>query len=125
MVDKAKQHAISHLLINVFTPGMIQPQLIETALPPSESTAVKFQYDLEQDRELIERRYESENKLLHAIANGDPHLLKKAMEEFKGVSWPYRHSSSPVRSMKNLSFTANSLYRKAAESAGVHPLYLD
>ena len=125
MVDEAKQHAISHLLINVFTPGMIQPQQIEIALPPSEGTAVNFTYDLEQDRELIERRYASENKLLHAIARGDPHLLKTAVEEGKEFSWPYRHPNSPVRSMKNLSFTANSLFRKAAESGGVHPLYLD
>ena len=122
MVDEAKQHAISHLLINVFTPGMIQPQQIEIAVPPSEGTVVPFTYDLEQDRELIERRYESENKLLHAIAKGDPHVLKTAMEEGKELSWPYRHPNSPVRSMKNLSFTANSLFRKAAESGGVHPL---
>src|SRR6266700_2788786 len=100
MVDEAKQHAISHLLINVFKPGMTQPQRIE-------------------------RRYEIENKLLHAIAKGDPQMLKTAMEEGKELSWPYRHPNSPVRSMKNLSITANSLYRKAAESAGVHPLYLD
>ena len=125
MVDEAKQHAISHLLINVFTPGMIQPQQIEIAVPPSEGTAVPFTYDLEQDRELIERRYESENKLLHAIAKGDPHVLKTAMEEGKELSWPYRHPNSPVRSMKNLSFSANTLFRKAAESGGVHPFYLD
>jgi two-component system response regulator YesN len=125
MVDEAKQHAISHLLINVFTPGMIQPQQIEIALPLSEGTAVKFNDDLEQDRELIERRYESENKLLHAITRGDPHMLKTALEEGKELSWPYRHPNSPVRSMKNLSFSANTLCRKAAESAGVHPLYLD
>jgi two-component system response regulator YesN len=125
MVDEAKQHAISHLLINVFTPGMTQPQQIEIASSPSEGTAVKFNDDLEQDRELIERRYESENKLLHAITRGDPHMLKTAMEEGKELSWPYRHPNSPVRSMKNLSFSANTLCRKAAESAAVHPLYLD
>ncbi len=125
MVDEAKQHAISHLLINVFIPGMIQPQQIEIALPPSEGTAVKFNDDLERDWELIERRYESENKLLHAITRGDPHMLKTAMEEGKGISWAYRHPNSPVRSMKNLSFSANTLFRKAAESGGVHPLYLD
>jgi two-component system response regulator YesN len=125
MVDEAKQHAISHLLINVFTPGMTQPQGIEVALPSSEGTAVKFKYELEQDRELIERRYESENKALHAIATGDPQLLKKVMEERKGLSFPNRVPNTPVRSLKNLSFSANTLYRKAAESAGVHPLYLD
>jgi two-component system response regulator YesN len=125
MVDEAKQQAISYLLINVLTPGMIQPQRMEIALPPSESTAVKFNDDLEQDRALIERRYESENKLLHAIAKGDPQLLKQAMEEWQGRPWPYRHPNAPVRSMKNLSITANTLFRKAAESAGVHPLHLD
>ena len=125
MVDEAKRQAISYILINVFTPGMIQPQRIEIALPSEDGTAVKFNVDLEQDRALIERRYESENKLLHAIAKGDPQLLKKAMEEGKEIPWPYRHPNAPVRSMKNLSITANTLFRKAAESAGVHPLYLD
>ncbi len=125
MVGEAKQQAISHLLINIFSPAMKQPQLIETVLPLAEGTDVKFKYELEQNRELIGRRYEIENKLLHAIARGDPHLLKKVMEEFKEVSWPYRHPNAPVRSMKNLSFSHNTLFRKAAESAGVHPLYLD
>ena len=125
MVDEAKQRAISYLLINVFIPGMIQPQRIESALSSSESTAMKFNDDLEQDRALIERRYESENKLLHAIAKGDPQLLKKAVEEGKELPWPYRHPNAPVRSMKNLSIAANSLFRKATEGAGVHPSYLD
>ncbi len=125
MVDEAKQSAISLLLINVFTPGMRRPQRVEVTSPLSEGVAVKFKYNLEQDRGLIERRYEIENKLLHAIAKGDPHLLKKAMEEFKGIPWPYRHSNAPVRSRKNLSLSHNTLFRKAAEGAGVHPLYLD
>ncbi len=37
-----------------------------------------------QDRTLIERRYASENKLLHAIAKGDPHMLKTAMGKGRG-----------------------------------------
>src|SRR5437879_8997643 len=80
MVDEAKQHAISSLLINVLTPGMRQPQRLEIGLAHSEDQAVKFNDDLEQDRTLIERRYASENKLLHAIAKGDPHMLKTAMQ---------------------------------------------
>src|SRR5437660_1086479 len=103
MVDEAKQQAISYLLINVFTPGMMQPQRIEIALPSEDGTAVKFNADLEQDRALIERRYEGENKLLHAIAKGDPQLLKQAMEEGKEIPCPYRHPATPVTSMKHLS----------------------
>ena len=125
MVDEAKKQAISYLLINVFTPGMIQPQLVEIDLPSEDGTAVKFNGVLEQDRALIERRYEIENKVLHAIDRGDPQLLKQAMEEVKEISWPYRHPGALVRSMKNLSISSNTLCRKAAESAGVHPLHLD
>jgi two-component system, response regulator YesN len=125
MVEEAKQQAIGYLLINLFAPGMLQPQLIEATVPLSEGTARKFSVALEQNREMIEKRYEIENNILHAIATGDARLLKKAMEEPKEISWPFRHPSSPVRSMKNLSLTANSLYRKAAESGGVHPLHLD
>jgi hypothetical protein len=88
---------------------MMQPQWIEIALPSEDATAVKFNDDLEQDRALIERRYVGENKLLHAIARGDPQLLKQAMEESKGIPWPYRQPYAPVRSMKNLSLTANTL----------------
>jgi two-component system response regulator YesN len=125
MVDEAKQQAIAHLLINIFTPGMLQPQLVEATLPLSEVPASRFAVALEQDRELIAKRYEIENNMLHAIASGDARLLKKAMAEQKEISWPFRHPGAPVRSMKNLSFAANTLYRKAAESGGVHPLHLD
>lgn len=125
IVDEAKQQAISYLLINMFTPGMVQPQRIAVTLPASEHIAVKLNANLERDRKLIERRYELENKLLHAIAKGDHHMLKKTTEESQEVPWPYRHPGAPVRSMKNLSFSHNTLFRKAAESAGVHPLHLD
>ncbi|GAC1566185.1 MAG: hypothetical protein NVS2B2_38750 [Ktedonobacteraceae bacterium] len=125
MVDDAKQHAISSLLINVLPLGMRQPQRIEAALPAEDGTALKFKADLEQHRELIESRYEIENKLLRAIAKGDPQGVKHVLEELEGVPWPYRSPDAPVRSMKNLSLTGNTLFRKAAEGAGVHPLYLD
>lgn len=125
MVDEAKQHAIASLLLNIFAPDILHPQLIEASLPLSESPVRKFAVTLEQNQEMIEKRYEIENNILHAITTGDSRLLKKAIEKQKEISWPFRHLSSPVRSMKNLSFTANTLCRKAAQSGGVHPLHLD
>lgn len=125
MVDEAKQEAIGYLLINIFAPGMRQPQRIEIALPAADGTSVRFTSELEQNRELVERRYEAENKILRAIARGDRQGLKKVTEEFRDIPWPYRHPHAPVRSMKNLSLSHNTLFRKAAESAGVHPLDLD
>ncbi len=125
MVDERKQDAISHLLINVFTPGMRQPQRIETALPFSERTAVQFNADLEQDRALSESRFRVGNKLSHAIEKGDPHMLKQVMKEEEEISWPYRLPLAPLRSMKNAAIATNSLFLKAAGDAGVHPLYLE
>ena len=125
MVDEARQQAIGFLLANLFPSGWRQPQLVETVLPLAEGTAVKFTSELEQNRELIERRYAVENKMLHAITQGDLQGLKHAMEEFQGQPWPFRHPHAPVRSMKNLSLSLNTLFRKAAENGGVHPLYLD
>jgi AraC-like DNA-binding protein len=128
MIDEAKQQAISYLLINIFTQGLIEPQLIEiNSVPPEESSAVKFNgvQEQEQDPELIEKRYEIENKVLHAITKGDPHLLKEALEETKGLSWPVRLPNALVRSKKNLLISSNTLFRKATENAGVHPLQLD
>lgn len=121
MVEEAKQQAIAHLLINLFAPGMLQPQLIEATMPLSEGTARQFSIALEQNREMIEKRYRFENNILHAIATGDARLLKKARKELREISLPSRHPNSPVRSLKNLSLSVNTLYRKAAESGGVHP----
>src|SRR2546421_475038 len=114
MVDEAKQHAISHLLINVFTPGMIQPQQIEIALPPSEGTAVKFNYDREQDRELIERRYESENKLLHAYCSMVRELSVATLSSLVGEA---------VTSIRfNIDQPLN--LNRIADTLGVHPSHL-
>lgn len=125
MVNEAKLSAIGFFLINLFLPGLRQPQLVESVVPLAEGASVKFKYEMEQNRELVERRYDVENKILYAITQGDAHLLKQAAQEFKRLPWPYRHPQAPVRSVKNLSLSINTLFRKAAEGGGVHPLYLD
>lgn len=90
-----------------------------------ESSFRLFTGDLEQNWELIARRYENENHFLHAITTGNAQLLKVALEEVRKTSRPMRHPASPVRSLKNLALVGNTLCRKAAEQGGVHPLYLD
>lgn len=125
LVDETKQQAIGFCLTNLFAPGMHQPQLIEVAFPVSEDFSRLFTGDLEQNWELIARRYENENRLLHAITTGNARLLKEALEGVKETSRPMRHPASPVRSLKNLALVGNTLCRKAAEQGGVHPLILD
>ncbi len=124
-LDEEKKQAIGFLLHNMFVPGLEQPQLIDTTLPVPEDPPRLFVVALENNRELIEKRYELENAILHAIRTGNTHLVKKTVERYKEVSWPFRLPNSPVRSLKNLALAGNTLCRKAAEQGGVHPLHLD
>lgn len=125
LIDEEKQQAIGFFLHNLFARGLEQPQLIDTTLPVPEDPSRHFVVALERNRELIEKRYELENTILHAIRTGNTHLVKKTVERFKEISWPSRFPSSPVRSLKNMALVGNTLGRKAAEQGGVHPLYLD
>jgi two-component system, response regulator YesN len=125
LIDEEKQQAIGFFLHNLFTPGLEQPQLIDTTLPVPEDPSRPFVVVLEHNRELIEKRYELENTILHAIRTGNTHLVKKTVERLKEISWPFRLPDSPIRSLKNLALAGNTLCRKAAEQGGVHPLYLD
>ncbi len=52
-----------------------------------------------------------ENNVLHAITTGNGRLLQKATKELEEISWSF--------------LSGNTLFRKAAESGGVHPLDLD
>ncbi len=72
----------------------------------------------------IERRYEQENQLMRAVSQGQ---TQKARQHISGMSEASleRRVNDPVRNAKNYSIVLNTLLRKAAESGGVHPLYID
>ncbi len=72
----------------------------------------------------LEQRYAMENEMMRAVSLG---LTHKAEQMFKGFSSNSleQRLSDPVRNIKNYCIVMNTLLRKAAESGGVHPLYLD
>lgn len=71
----------------------------------------------------IEERYAQENRLLHHVSKGD---TQNALIELKNFiqSIPTHRCQDSLRDEKNLMYTGNSLFRKAAEHAKVHPVYL-
>lgn len=73
---------------------------------------------------IMEERYNYENKLISAVSKG---LTHKADLLFSGLSLNSfeRRLSDPLRNIKNYGIIMNTLCRKAAESGGVHPVYLD
>jgi two-component system response regulator YesN len=72
----------------------------------------------------LEDRYEAENRFMQAIARGD---RKSALDIFQHPAYNFevRRSVSALRNEKNYLIIANTLCRKAAESAQVHPSFLD
>lgn len=72
----------------------------------------------------IEDRYELENNLIQAVANGNEALAIKYANQFAVFSIPQRLSNK-LRDERDLCITMNTILRKAAERAGVHPIHID
>lgn len=81
--------------------------------------------DLSTAMQRLENRYRLEDELLGAIAAGD---RVKIHQMLSGTSMKLSvepRLADPVRNLKNYCIILNTLYRKAAQQGGVHPLYLD
>ncbi len=74
--------------------------------------------------EVIKKRYAAENAMLQAIKRGDYTETVLRHNQFLQYRISPRNSDS-VRNVKNFLFVANTLYRKAVEQVGVHPIYID
>ena len=73
---------------------------------------------------LMEERYAAENEMIKAVASGQPHKGIRLLADFENMPFEKR-LDDPLRNLKNYSIIMNTLLRKAAESGGVHPLYID
>ena len=80
--------------------------------------------DILADMKALEKRYAFENEMLKAVEHGQIHKEKYLISAFYGNHFEKR-SSDALRNAKNYSIIMNTLLRKAAESGGVHPIYID
>lgn len=72
----------------------------------------------------LEQRYKFENEMIHAVSLGQIHKEKQLLSAFSEEAFEKRLSDR-LRNAKNYSIIMNTLLRKAAESGGVHPIYID
>lgn len=72
----------------------------------------------------IEERYRAENAVLTAIGHGNETQAMESVKKLVNLGIPPRLADT-LRDRKNLTITLNSLMRKAAEQAGVHPIHID
>lgn len=74
--------------------------------------------------DIIETRYEIENAIIGAIASGNEELALGLFAKMHKTCMPQRLSDN-IRDLKNYTITGNTIMRKAAEHAGVHPIHID
>lgn len=72
----------------------------------------------------VETRYAMENLLMAAVADGNESLAVDYVSKLENALFPQRLASE-LRDKKDLCITVNTLLRKAAEQAGVHPIHID
>ncbi|MGN0204798.1 MAG: helix-turn-helix transcriptional regulator [Coprococcus sp.] len=73
---------------------------------------------------ILESRYQLENELLRAVGMGNESRALKLLAIFQEQPLPPRLNDE-LRNYQNYSITMNTLLRKAAEHARVHPLHID
>ena len=76
------------------------------------------------DVALMEHRYQFENELMDAVAQGNSHKAELLMAGFSSLAFESR-TSDQLRNLKNYCIIMNTLMRKAAEKGRVHPVHLD
>ncbi len=76
------------------------------------------------DMKAMEKRYEYENELIESVALGQIHKENLFTSSFGDMLFEKRVPDL-LRNAKNYCVIMNTLLRKAAESGGVHPVYID
>jgi len=77
-----------------------------------------------QQLHVMEERYKYENELIDAVSKGNLRKAELMMNGFSSLAFKER-VPDPLRNMKNYCIIMNTLFRKAAEAGGVHPVYID
>lgn len=108
-----QNYSIKHL-----TNSISDSTLALASLPDS-----KYRLDSLSNIDLIETFYAQENALMHAISHGQIARAKNILANIPLLS--FRNQIEPLQNLKVFSIVMNTLFRKAAEQGGVHPIYID
>ncbi len=73
--------------------------------------------------QILEQRYELEQKLIQAVTNGQLHKAELYLSQISSQQYE-RRSDNPLRDFKNYAIILNTLLRKAVENAAVHPTHI-
>lgn len=116
---------LGELLVNMCHHEFIHAQYVSTVSPKPLLDQNRLKEHAEITKDAIERRYKMEKKLLDAISKGDKEKANHIIHQASAINeFSDRIPESPLRSVKNIAFSLNTLGRFAAERGGVQPVYL-
>lgn len=73
--------------------------------------------------QILEQRYEVEQQLMQSVAGGHLHKAELALSQLSSRQMESR-TGNPVHDCKNYAIILNTLLRKSAETAAVHPIQI-
>ena len=117
--------SIGKLLVNMCGHEYIAAQPIATSTLKPILNQTHLKGSIEENKDIIEERYNSQNMLMDAMAKGDKTACNNIVLSMSRIlEFSDRIPESPIRSSKNMAFVINTLFRLAVERSGVHPVYL-
>lgn len=75
-------------------------------------------------KKALEERYEIEQQLMYAVANGNSHKAEIILQNLSKWHYEQRHPNA-LRNLKNYLIVSNTVYRMAVSMADVHPIHID
>ena len=108
-----------HLLTTMPDVGEI-PTILPTSITSLDSTSTRPKMDINSfiSHSEIQMNYHHEIKWRNAISRGDIRAAQKAYSQLSSSGFLYRTPTNPLRTMKNILFSLNTLSRAAAIDGG-------
>lgn len=130
LAEKASFAALlRHLYATVFSTDAPSSLYLDLRTLESQDAFLKKHHFVVSDdpalsMHLLEERYHIEDGLLDAVSHGNTTKALSLLDTMGSFRFSPR-TESELRNRKNLMITLNSLLRRTAYEAGVHPFYID
>lgn len=114
----------SYLWDGDFTLNFFESKALKKFSPLFASEPTNSREEKAFDINIIEKRYEAENLLMQEISKGRTHKVESMLSNFTKSTVEER-TAEPTRNAKNYLIILNTVMRKSAEQASVHPIHID
>lgn len=127
IADSSSFYALVYCLCEKLCGRQVQmrPISLNEEISSASFSATPREADLPAAMKRLENRYQLEDDLLRAVAEGNRSRVHQMLHGADLNVAVEPRLADPVRNIKNYCIVLNTVLRKAAQQGGVHPIYLD